>query len=57
MRFKIHSMTARSLITAMNRIRPPQPVHASAGLAHNSVTARPPPTRRGVREFRERQVT
>ena len=31
----------------MNRIRPPQPVHASAGLAHNSVTAPPHPTRRG----------
>jgi hypothetical protein len=28
--FKMRSMTARSLITAMNRIRPPQPVHASA---------------------------
>ena len=28
--FKIRLMTARSLITAMNRIRPPQPVHVSA---------------------------
>jgi hypothetical protein len=28
--FKIRSITARSLITAMNRIRPPQPVQVSA---------------------------
>jgi hypothetical protein len=28
--FKIRAITERSLITAMNRIRPPQPGHVSA---------------------------
>jgi hypothetical protein len=44
--FKIRSMTARSLITAMNRIRPPQPVHVSASNPPDALQQRRPVPRR-----------